>query len=296
MNFFPLKNIIFSKPFWCFTRKSCFTIPQLSQEDSKTVMNISAKGTADRLGLKNGWWISFLCSPSLPVAEVARKQHSHPLDSLKGSVGFIFISRVWDPQNCHLTSLRTEFWRNRVKSAEGLLLLLVFCCVCFFFLLSRSFYCTEMPFSAFICCFMLYGTQSKMLEEDGQGAEQEFLPVSLAWNNLCVLSITYQPSHHIGILVPSSQMVKISSSHLPKLCSGYREEDPASLLSPAQAPSRPLDPSENNSHTFSVKRGGIYISLCCYLQPLEDVKILRKKYLLIFISSVMRWVTQCCSN
>lgn len=106
--------------------------------------------------------------------------------------------------------------------------------------------------------------------------------MSLIWNNPQVSGITSHPSHHTGILVLSRRG---SGFHLQKLCSGYREEDTASLLNPTQAASKHLDPSENNQLEFSFKwLVYIYIFLHC-LQPLEDVKILWRKYLLISISS-----------
>lgn len=64
-----------------------------------------------------------------------------PLASLEDLVGLLFITEVWDPQSCHLTSPRI----CPIKLTEGLLLLL------FFPPVQNRFYCTEMSFSAFIC-------------------------------------------------------------------------------------------------------------------------------------------------
>lgn len=88
-----------------------------------------------------------------------------------------------------------------------------------------------------------------------------FFLLPLAWNNRQELGITNWTSHHTRIPVPSGQMGRISSLQLPSICSGYREEDPASLFNPSEAPGKNLDPSENSSHELS-ERGVVYVSLC----------------------------------
>lgn len=88
MNFFSVeKHLFFQDSLMFHQEKLSYNLPAV-KEDIKSVMNISAKGSADRLGLKKGQWISFLCP--LPAARGGvRKQHSHPLAGLEGLVGFI---------------------------------------------------------------------------------------------------------------------------------------------------------------------------------------------------------------